>query len=440
MIGSIGVDTSGHRAVIGLLERSRQQIRQGPIGDGRRRLVPVAATGSAWGSEAADATLAALEERARLADSLYCWFTDPWSEEFLSGLRRRLQNYLGLSDSADFRTHHLCICTDPGQVGGLARMNEQLEAADLVDAELVQPTDALLCRWLAESPARESGTVLAVACGEKATDVALYPGRKGSLPAVRADIRERVPAGSRAWMNELAADVLGRCRTGVPPRALLTLLDGADEFAALLRGSAAHGAVDHRVEWAGPMSQLMFDPLRVSKGELAKRATVRSWTEPVADAARRMLGGSPGRATLVVGGLGAVWPFVSDVVAGLGAIWQSGDPALDLALGACWWPQFRPGADGLISASELGQLQPISDSFATMASSGTEPVGTLMEDPVPWSSAAFEDVPHAVPPAAIDPGQNGTPRATPGARSTDRGNRVPASEPADDDPPPWDIQ
>jgi hypothetical protein len=50
------------------------------------------------------------------------------------------------------------------------------------------------------------------------------------------------------------------------------------------------------------------------------------------------LGGPP---LVLVGGLGAVWPFFADAVREVGPIWQSGAPEFDLASGAAAWPGAR---------------------------------------------------------------------------------------------------
>jgi hypothetical protein len=387
MIGSIGVDITDSRAAIGLLEWSGGQIRQGPVGDGRRILIPVAATESAWGSQAAEAVLAALPGSALLADSLRCWRWDPWSEEFLSGLRRRLLSYLGQPESAGFRAYQIRVCADLENPGSAA-VTERLDAAGLTDAELVHPADALLCRWLAETPPQPEGPVLAVACGETATHIALYTVRSGADLAVRVNDQRRVAAGSDAWTTELAGEALRLCRPGVPAHALLSLLDGADEFAALLRtGPRARDVdMDATIEWAGPMSQFMFEPLRATRDELEERPSVKDWTAPVAIAVRGLLGHVAGRVTLLVGGPGAAWPFVADTLAGLGAVWESGDPTLDLALGACWWQPFR--WDSARRSAPSGHKDPQS-----------RPTGT-----VPWSTPDLGPVPGNIVPSASVPG------------------------------------
>jgi hypothetical protein len=337
MIGSVGIDMQGARAAVCLVEWSGGQVRQGPVGDGRRILIPVAATATSWGSPAAEAVLGALPADCRLADSVFAWRQDAWSADFLAGLQRRLLGFLGQQQLARSRSHQVYICADPGSAADWATASELLDEAGLPGAEPVRPGDALLCRWLSETPEPPSGPVLAVACGEGVTIVNTYTVQAGHALAVRADGETRVDAGCGPWVAEVAAGALRLCRPGVPARALLSLLDGVDEFAAVLRARPG----DLTVEWTGPLSQFMFEPVRASRRELASRPAVTDVTGPVADAVRTALSAVAGDATLLVGGPSAAWPFVPDALAGLGTVWQSGDPTLDLAYGACWWELYR---------------------------------------------------------------------------------------------------
>jgi hypothetical protein len=135
VVGSIGIDVQAARAAACLLEWPDQATggaaRQGAIGDGRRLLIPVAtATDDAgegrWGSAAAEEVLSRLTAdgagptagtAAGLAPALLAWQGEPWSEEFLGGLRQRLLRYLGLPESGPVRGHQLLFCADPGPDG-----------------------------------------------------------------------------------------------------------------------------------------------------------------------------------------------------------------------------------------------------------------------------------------------------------------------------------
>ena len=251
MIGSVGIDVQDSRAAACLLEwpdqaTGRGAARQGAIGDGRRLLIPVAATPDdagepCWGSAAAEVALsrvtadgasATAGAAAMLAPALLAWRTDPWGEEFLGGLRQRLLRYLGLPPTGRVRGHQLSFCADPGPAGDWADAARALEDASLPDAEFLRPADALLCRWLAADPdLSRSRTVLAVAYGETTTDLGLYA-VEGSQGAVGRLDGAHMETGAAGWLAErrrgtgLAARIRprGHCcpcstgRTNSPPR------------------------------------------------------------------------------------------------------------------------------------------------------------------------------------------------------------------------------
>jgi len=441
VIGSIGIDLQGSRAAVCLLEWAGGHVRQGPVGDGRRILIPVAATATSWGSAAAEAVLGALPAGRQPADSLYAWRQDPRSPDFLTGLHRRLLDFLGQAQAEGFRSHQVCVCADPESGTDWATVAERLDQAGLPGTEPVRPADALLCRWLSGTPEPPPGSVLAVACGETATIVSLYSVTASETPVVRADSETRIDAGSGRWVAEIADEALRHCRPGVPARAFLGLLDGVDEFAALLRTSPG----DAWVEWVGPLSQYMFEPLRASRSELAGRATVTDFTRPVANAVYAVLNGVAGRVTLLVGGPGAAWPFVADALAGLGTVWQSGDPTLDLAYGACWWQRYRRSFHRDGSTGSTGSA-PVRDAGPdrTYPVLESPPGGAVVPEPV-----GLELKPVAVqaePPAPAVPARPDGTGSTGGRQDADlpweRAPAPPTTVPGpagpDDDVRPWE--
>ena len=329
MIGTIGVDLQRFRSSVALMEWTAGVPRYGSVGDGRRMLVPLAATEMLWGSAAAEATLADLPPTA---GSLYAWRQDPWRPEFLGGLRNRLAAYLGQAPLAPARTHQLSACVDPAEQP--AEAAELLDAAGLPAAELVSPADALVCRWLSGGPdLSRARTVLAVACGETTTDLGLYAVEGAQDAVSRVDWR-RVETGASGWLADLAAEALGLCRPDTPARALLSLLDGADELAAALR--SASGSPGGVVRAAVPAHvRPSRQPVGTGPPSGGVRLDSARRRAPPAGARRGGTGNRPGwRAGCHL----AVrcrrrWPAARD-----GAVWGSGDPALDLAFGACWWP------------------------------------------------------------------------------------------------------
>jgi hypothetical protein len=441
MTGSIGVDLQRSRAAVCLTEWANGRARQGPVGDGSRILVPVAATETAWGSPAAEAVLAAQPAGRPPASLLYAWRQDPWGGPFLTGLHRRLLGFLGQVQPEGLRSHRLFVCADPESAADWAAADELLNQAGLPGTELVRPADALVCRWLSQTPEPPSGTVLAVACGEVATIIGRYSVSGAGAVRVGRAGETRVEGGSGPWVIEMARDALGHCRPGFPARALLGLLDGVDEFAAMVRTSRD----DTWVEWAGPLSQHMFEPLRASRPELARRATVTDFTRPVASAVHAALRQAGRRVTLLVGGPGAAWPFVADALAGIGTVWQSGDPTLDLAYGACWWdvyqrgferggPEAGPAWDSEPAGADQDVPPEFSPEVAPPAVSGPAAPGPVSAGLFPESAEEQADEQDADLPWEKAPGPAGTaaPEDLPAA---------PAGEEfaADDEPYPWEL-
>jgi len=341
MIGAIGIDVQASRTALALVEASAYSVSCAPVGDGQRWLIPHAYTAVAWGSRAAESVLAesAGPGRADLADLLFCWQRSPWDDRFLSGIRVRLGEYTGYTP-LNPHTYQLALCAGPSSAD--ASILERCESVGLSGPQLVSPADALVARWMSQTPAGFEGSavILAVACGEATTTMRCYVAdRSGPSPVMRGGASESFGIGSSSWTAALAAEVLSRCRPGVPAAALLALLDGVAEFGAGLRASGAG-----EIQWTGPLSEYLFTPMRVTAAELAERDDVADFTRTIRTEAKRLLSAhAAGRSAVavLVGGPGAVWPFAGTALSGLGPVWQSREPELDLAAGACWWTQFR---------------------------------------------------------------------------------------------------
>ncbi|WP_327046608.1 hypothetical protein OG320_01515 [Microbispora sp. NBC_01189] len=337
MTGVLGADPQRTRTALVLLETAGGATQTTPVGDGRRTLVPNAVRGASWGSA--------------VAESSPDWPVDPWSEPFLRGLRDRATGYLGRQQPSHVSGYHVCL------VGGPDAPETALAAcaeADLPDVSLADPAEALVCRWLTE-PGRTgspSGTVLAVACGQAWTTAAAF----------EVDLTERLPSarrltasgdahaeGSDAWTGRLTATVLGRSREGLAPDTALAVEDGLFEFGALLRRCPD----DQVVEWQGPLAGRLFAPFAASARELRAWDEVGRVTDAVTRLTHDVLGGATPVA-VVVGGPGAVWPWVAEALRPLGPLWRSQEPEIDLAVGAAWWPWLRHRFD---TAAETAALR-----------------------------------------------------------------------------------
>jgi hypothetical protein len=216
----------------------------------------------------------------------------------------------------------------------------------------VRPTEALVYRRLTgPGPASPlAGTVVAVACGEAATWISAYDvERSESALRITALATGQCPVGSWPVSAALARLVLERCREGVPATALLALLDGGLELGAVLR---AHASTDE-VTWDGPLTDRMFAPLRLSGAGMAGWPEVSSATGAIAELVGSVCAGrGAGPPQILVGGIGAVWPFVADALREVGSVWQSQDPAIDVAVGAAWSPWLRAEGRVVLAGAE----------------------------------------------------------------------------------------
>lgn len=372
-VGIVGVDPQYSRTAIALREGMGQWMHASLVGDGRRRLVPNASGPEGmWGSTAVEAFLERAGDMAAAADQLFHWRVDPWSPSFLRGLHERLVSYLGEVSPTRRYGYDVCVCTDRASMSAwndrgaeyaddgppaTARSAAQrYAAAGLTDVTFVQPTDALLCRWVASwiadpaasgvlgpSPLTKT-TVMAVACGESWTTVAGYTmllSEERQLISRLPGTTGRIEHGCGEWISELAREIIARCRQGTRASSALAVLDAILEFGAFLRTQRS----DDTFEWSGPLSDVMVTPLRIHRRDRAAQDHIRFTTEGVAELVVKALPeAGPARPVIVVGGIGAVWPYITDALQ-LGRdkamLWRSSEPEHDFAVGATWWPELR---------------------------------------------------------------------------------------------------
>jgi hypothetical protein len=390
-VGAVGVDPQHSRTAIALREGMGKQMHPSQVGDGRRRLVPNAlGPEGMWGSVAVERFLEQAGDITAATDQLLGWRIDPWSPSFLGGLHDRLVAYLGQASPTLRHGYQVFVCTDKADTTGWSDRGakdtedgppvtarsaaRRYAAAGLTDVTFVRPTDALLCRWVADwvaDPAASGvlgpapltkATVMVVACGESWTAVTGYTillGEERQLISYLPGTAGRLERGCGEWTFELAREIMARCREGTPASSTLALLDAILEFGAFL-GTQRH---DDTIEWSGPLSDVMVTPLRVRRRDRAAQEQVRRTTDGVAELVGKALPeAGPARPVIVIGGIGAVWPYLTDALQELGrdrvTLWRSSEPEHDLAVGATWWPELR----GLFARS--GELRPAARSAA----------------------------------------------------------------------------
>jgi hypothetical protein len=318
--------------------------RWAAVSDGTRSPFPLAVSPGAWGSPAAE-TLLGGERRLGFHDDdvdLYAWACDPFDSLFLAGLARRVSGHLALP-ALGASPELGCALSVPVSPVANGEPSDHyppgdpeaaLAGAGFPRPVLVDPADAVLCRALAAPDGRQAfagAAVTVVACGERWTVVRRYElERHGGRTEPRRGPSAALAVGSRLWSTEMALRVL-RQREEVPARAVLAVLWGLYEYAAMLRLAPP----ETLVPWSGPVPSPAFAPLRFSTSACLRWPAVSHFVDAVRGASRDQ---GYARDQVVVGGIGAIWPFVDAAFPGDGPPpWRSSAPELDLAVGAAYY-------------------------------------------------------------------------------------------------------
>jgi|GEM_PF-5078497 len=344
-MNAIGIDYQQTLTVICLREGSGYMARLRNIGDGQRALIPNATYGNElWGSHAWRITGSdALCQGDPAQDGP--WLNEPGARIFWCGIYQRLYTYLGRVRPLMRNGYQVVVALHAADYSTAAMGVERLcRAAGLSEAMCIPATDALLCHWLTDRridcPPEQVIAVITV--GDTATLVSAYHiYQKGDrFPHILASAQPvfHIPVGQSAWLARVLEHVHIQFNEPIPPGYELVLRDAAITFAAHLCRADAH----HPVEWTGPLAERMYAPLRLARHDCASWPEVTALTASLPAAIQRTVASVSDRTVpdcILVGGVGATWPFVADAARAVAPIWQSGIPQEDVARGAAWWPE-----------------------------------------------------------------------------------------------------
>jgi hypothetical protein len=359
-VNAIGIDFQRTLTSLHLREGQGIAARFRAMGDGRGAQIPNAVamaattgggtTATAWGSAALSHPRA---ERLCGSDTLAPapWTDEPQAVEFLRCVGASVRTYLGGLEPIPRNGYQVVLTAQGIGLNDLGRVQQIVLAAGLSEALCIPACDALVARWLMEpaSSVHTAGpgqrTVVAVTIGDVCTQVAAYTIRPGSEPWPAPPRVDALPgtisitAGHAWWAAELLKAVESRVPEGADHDDDASLHVAALEFAVRL--TSANGGV---LRWTGALSDRMYEPLELTVADCWAR-----W--PEAMELRRSLGRAVGEVSrrsapqgphlVLLGGIGAAWPFARDALrAADWATWESGSPHDDLARGAAAWPLF----------------------------------------------------------------------------------------------------
>ncbi|MDF0666363.1 MAG: hypothetical protein P0119_09895 [Nitrospira sp.] len=285
------------------------------------------------------------------------WLTEPGPSLFWKGLYQRCFSYLGQVEPTAKEGYRLVAAIQTSDYTDSApRLEALCQSVGFEDAKCMLAVDALLSRWIWEQYSGEGKDVTVVAVGETVTEVRSYR-VKGKTDHLFS-ISESGPSitlpgiGSASWLRRMLEEIHSRFKEPLPPGNDLVLHDATIEFVMRLGQSNT----DQEIEWTGPFRERMYSVPRLSLHtclEWPEVVDLQSSLSTVIQESMRSLGGQFSRDLTVIGGIGAIWPFVRHCVAACqtqSPIWQSSNPLEDVARGATYWP--------LLGEYPVAQAQP----------------------------------------------------------------------------------
>jgi hypothetical protein len=384
-MNTFGIDHQPGVTFVALREGGQQTARVALVGDGARSMIPNTASPQGhWGSSALGQAGAYSPTGTRGA-----WIDDPGASLFWKGLYTRLSAYLGRMAPIRANGYRLAIALQGDDYSADAHAVTVLtRAAGFDDVVLLPSTYALLCRWLASTGVHEHRprTVITLAVGEVATLVGGFQlewSLRG-LPTVRAaSFPKSVPeTGYRTWNRRLIELVCERLKEAPPQGYPKLLQDAALRYAVRLSQAGA----DKTVPWRETLEEQLYAPLSLSYAQCASWPECLALAQALPDAARAALTtlGSSTADLIVVGGIGAVWPFVERTAAVLGQVWRSSAAGDDVAVGASWCGELCEYASGALITGPVAHENPAEQT----------PVSVLPEPPrafrPPWERGAAD--------------------------------------------------
>lgn len=322
-MNGIGIDLNASVCRVQFGETLAGRCVHHAMSDGVRRCIPrIVGSRGSWASEAAaDAALQAGPD-AELA--------------FWRGLQKRLRDHLGglRPDPRDgWRVTVACECEPDKKT-----LLRDLGAVGLERCALISPTDALIAAFATSTDAAAFAgrVVVSIAVGELQAEVRAVRLGARARPGARSACAVLAGLGHGAWRDHLRQVLYER----LPQEPGLSRRLAIDDSIAAYARDFAQGAADCDRAWFGAGSDQLFSEVTARRGDMREWPQVRVLEArlPLAVAAAARELGEPEPSLIVLGGLGAGWPFVRAALPERVPVWRSpGDEDL-VAIGAAVWP------------------------------------------------------------------------------------------------------
>ncbi len=355
-MNAFGIDYGRALSVVCLREGTGPRARTRLVGDGFRASIPhvVSAPLSLsspdepvrWASRALETKAATSVLRPTEASS-GPWLELPGAVLFWRGLMRRLTAYIGRVKPLPSNGYDMVVAVQASELSRAPKEVSNLCHEAGFEAVTVVPSPhALLCRWMMEAVLMPWGegaqTIASVCVGDDSISICAYrvTMRGTQLPQITTTSRcfSIDGCGGAWWTNRLLQEVANRWREMPDIGDEMALRDAASEFGARLNRAPD----SEQIEWEGPLAERMFEKLRLSRRECREWPEVAPLMRQLPDiltGAAQAVSGRERLDLVLIGGMGAMWPFAADAATTQGRIWQSGFPLEDVARGAACWTE-----------------------------------------------------------------------------------------------------
>jgi len=368
-MNAFGIDWGRLFTFVSLFEQGKRQNLLS-VDDGRRKRIAhaVERTRKLWGSEA----VALAPESFDVSDvgEAAWWQPSQKSAFFWKCLAKRLETYCGgFAAAINYETRiAVQALADSPRLTEVAQMAQDV---GLPNVQAVSATDALLARWLGEERPSEECHVAAVVVGDTATLLTLMrlrPADSGSV-RIHRTLQTSLPYGAWSWATHLRYLVNQRMHESLPATWEIAWQDALQEFGLRL----SEASETQEVLWNGPGRDRSYAPFTLTPRQCSEWETVRGFQSDL----RVALGSHPRPNWVLLGGLGAEWPFARNVARTLALCWQTTSPNTAIAEGAALLPSLALTFVTASDAWPIEQTTALVTPFEVAAYPPVEPMGNM---------------------------------------------------------------
>ena len=387
-MNSIGVDYDQLHCSLALWEACDGTPVLRVVSDGARTLIPTAVAmggdGSlAWGSKAVVAPPpGSIQKRGSLTE-VGPWLSSPVTSDFAKGVFQHLKMHLGRVEPTKRNGYETVVAALARKEATSQQVTTLFAGAGFSEVLLIDPCEALLCRWMGERMGNPAGRdrlpqrVLTVWIGDTGTACGAFQlGTEdgGTIRAESACLPNRCLAAGHGHMTARLREMIADRAGGLSETEEIAVEDAILEFATRL-GKASP---EEPVEWRGATASRLFTNLRIRRREVELWPEAVLWKSELpslAEAAAKGLEGTGALELAIFGGIGGIWSCAQGALEEICHVFSMPEPWVAVASGAAIRPLFELATANILNekASGTSSVKTALSSLSLKHTSGPRP-------------------------------------------------------------------